>query len=551
MPAVVIVILNLSTALLDVRRMAEADRLTVASGTSSIELMENAGRAVAFEIIQRWRPCRVTVLCGSGGNGGDGFVAARHLMAGGWTVRVASLGRVEDLSGATLHHAGLWNGGIEPLATAVLDGAQLVVDALFGAGLNRALEGASLEILNALKSRRLPLVAIDVPSGVMGDSGASFGAVQALLTVTFLRKKPGHVLLPGCGLCGEVVVADIGIRAGVLAQVAPDTFENSPELWHVALPRPNDADDKYTRGHALIYGGYPITGAARLAARAAARAGAGLTTVAVPLIALPIYAAALTSIMVRPLETPGQFDDMVNDHRATAFLIGPGAGVGEETRSRALAILATGRATLLDADALTSFQENPSALDLAITGPCVLTPHDGEFARLFDSSGDKLTRARRAAQRSGAIIVLKGGDTVIAAPDGRAIINTNAPPTLATAGAGDVLGGIILGLLAQGMEPFIAAAAGVWLHGAAASAFGPGLIAEDLPDLLPGVLRHLALRRYGDSPQLTGKVHSLTFNRFHTAAPGTIKHYGGDDSEYNWDADSMGPVAGVEGLGID
>ena len=544
-------IVNFKNALVDVRRMAEADRLTVASGPTPIELMENAGRAVYHEIVQRWRPCRVTVLCGTGGNGGDGFVVARHLVESGWTIRVASLGRVEDLSGATRYHAGRWRGGIEPLTTADLDDAELVVDALFGAGLNRALEGASLEIMNAVASRRLPMVAIDVPSGLMGDSGASLGAVKAVLTVTFLRKKPGHVLLPGRGLCGEVVVADIGIRPAVLDQVAPDTFENSPELWHVALPRPNDAGNKYTRGHALIYGGYPITGASRLAARAAARAGAGLTTVAVPLIALPIYAAALTSIMVRPLETPGQFDDMVKDHRVTAFLIGPGAGVGEETRSRALAMLATGRATLLDADALTSFQENPSALDHAITGPCVLTPHDGEFARLFDSSGDKLTRARRAARRSGAIIVLKGGDTVIAAPDGRAIINTNAPATLATAGAGDVLGGIILGLLAQGMEPFLASAAGVWLHGAAASAFGPGLIAEDLPDLLPGVLRHLACRRYGDSPQPPGKAHSFPFNRFHTAATGTIKHYGGDDTEYNGEADSMDPVAGVEGLGID
>lgn len=228
-----------------------------------------------------------------------------------------------------------------------------------------------------------------------------------------------------------------------------------------------------------------------MAARAAARAGAGLTTIAVPEIAFPIYATALSSIMVSPLLTPHDFDQLLEDPRFSALLIGPGAGVGEATRTRAISMLRTGRPTLLDADAITSFQHDPIALDRAIVGPCILTPHDGEFRRVFDRAGDKLTRVRAASLRSGAIIVLKGADTVIAACDGRAIINTNAPPTLATAGSGDVLSGIVLGLLAQGMQPFLAAAAAVWMHGAAASEFGPGLIAEDLPDLLPAVLRRL------------------------------------------------------------
>jgi len=485
--------MNLETALLDVRQMAEADRLTVAGGTPSIELMENAGRAVAQEIKRRWRPGRITVLCGNGGNGGDGFVTARHLAEAGWAVRVAMLGSADALTGATRHHAGRWPGTTEALVPTVLDGAGLVVDALFGAGLNRALAGASAEVLAAAAQRGLPLIAIDVPSGLMGDSGVTLGAVPAVLTVTFTRKKPGHLLLPGRRLCGEVVVADIGTPAAVLEQVAPDTFENGPELWQTELPRPADDSNKYTRGHALISGGYPITGATRLAARAAARAGAGLTTIAVPQVALPIYASALISIMVQPLVVPDQFFGLLDDRRLTALLIGPGAGVSDETHARVLAMLATGRPTVLDADALTSFQDNPAALDRAIIGPCILTPHDGEFARLFDPRGDKLTRTRLAARHSRAIIVLKGGDPVIAAPDGRAIINANAPATLATAGAGDVLSGIMLGLLAQGMEPFLAAAAAVWLHGAAATAFGPGLIAEDLPDLLPGVFRQLAL----------------------------------------------------------
>ena len=377
------------------------------------------------------------------------------------------------------------------MAPAALEGAELVVDAIFGAGLSRALDGQVSETLAAAARKGSPVVAIDVPSGVMGDTGETLGAIGAVLTVTFFRKKPGHLLLPGRQMCGDLIVADIGTPPSVLNTIAPNTFENDPALWLGRLPWPADSGNKYTRGHALISGGYPMTGAARMAARAAARAGAGLTTIVVPEIALPIYAAALTSVMVHPLAAPGDFDRLLGDRRFSALLIGPGAGAGEETRARARAMLGTGRPTLLDADAITAFADDPPSLDRAILGPCVLTPHEGEFHRLFDPRGDKLTRARAAARRSGAFIVLKGSDTVIAAPDGRAIINANAPPTLATAGAGDVLSGIVLGLLAQGMAPFLAAAAAVWMHGAAAVAFGHGLMAEDLPDLLPGVLRRL------------------------------------------------------------
>jgi NAD(P)H-hydrate epimerase len=483
------------TALLDVRQMGEADRLTVAAGTTGTVLMENAGTLVADAIGRHWSARPVTILCGPGNNGGDGFVAARHLAEVGWAVRLALLGSPAHLKGEARYHAARWSGAVEPFTPSALDGAELVVDAIFGAGLSRALEGMAAETLAAAARKGVPIVAIDVPSGVMGDTGESLGAVAAALTVTFFRKKPGHLLLPGRLLCGEVVVTDIGTPTSVLDMIVPNTFENDPALWLSHLPRPHDGGNKYTRGHALVSGGYPMTGAARMAARAAARAGAGLTTIAVSEAALPVYAAALTSIMVTPIAAPDDFDRLLDDRRISAFLIGPGAGVGEETRSRALAMLGTGRATLLDADAITSFQDDPSALDRAIVGACVMTPHEGEFKRVFDPNGDKLTRTRAAACRSGAVIVLKGTDTVIAAPDGSAIINANAPATLATAGSGDVLGGMVLGLLAQGMEPFLAAAAGVWLHGAAANAFGPGLLAEDLPDLLPGVLRRLYDRK--------------------------------------------------------
>jgi NAD(P)H-hydrate epimerase len=476
-------------ALLSVAQMNEADRLTMAAGTPGSLLMQEAGAAVAREVERRWSPRPITVLCGPGNNGGDGFVVAIRLAQSGWPVRVALLGKLQGLRGDAQLYAKRWTGSIEPLSPRVIEGAELVVDALFGSGLSRPLERQVIDTLALVTRRRLPLVAVDVPSGVLGDSGESWGAAAATCTVTFARKKPGHLLLPGRELCGEVVVADIGIPASVLQSLPTDAWENDPALWLTQLPRPHPSINKYTRGHALLYGGYPMTGAARMAARAAARIGAGLTTIAVPEIAFAIYAAALTSIMVQPLAQADDLKRLLSDRRYTAFSIGPGAGVNAATRASTLAMLGTAAPVLLDADAISVFAQSPDALFQAIRGPCVMTPHDGEFERIFDASGDKLTRARRAAHRSGAIIVLKGPDTVIAAPDGRAIINSNAPPTLATAGSGDVLGGFILGLLAQGMDVFGAAAAGVWLHGAAASDFGPGLLAEDLPDLVPAVLR--------------------------------------------------------------
>jgi ADP-dependent NAD(P)H-hydrate dehydratase / NAD(P)H-hydrate epimerase len=480
-----------ASALLRVAQMEEADRLTVQAGTPAIELMQNAGAAVAREIARRWSPRPTVVLCGPGNNGGDGFVIARVLAAAGWSVRLALAGSMEQLRGDARHHALLWQRPIEPLEVGVLEKAALVVDAVFGSGLRRPLSGEIPRILKAAAERRVPIVAVDVPSGLLGDTGESLGAVPATVTVTFTRKKPGHVLLPGRELCGETVVADIGTTAALLERIPLETWENDPALWRGDLPQLGASGNKYSRGHALLWGGYPTTGAARMAARGAARAGAGLTTIAVPVEALPIYAAALTSIMVRAAPTPADLGKLLADKRFNALLIGPGAGVDAETRARALAMLATRRAVLLDADAISAFAQDREALFAAVAGPCVLTPHDGEFARLFDASGDKLSRARAAARTSGAVLVLKGADTVVAAPDGRAVINSNAPSTLATAGSGDVLGGMILGLLAQGMGAFAAAAAGVWLHGAAAGDFGPGLLAEDLPDLLPGVLRRL------------------------------------------------------------
>lgn len=484
--------INSRNAVLTVKELGDADRMAQSAGTSEADLMQQAGQAVAEAIKRRWTVREVVVLCGPGNNGGDGFVAARCLADAGWTVRVALLGPRDSLTGAAAVHAQRWTGSLEPLTPATLTDAMLVVDAIYGAGLSRKVEGVAEETLIAVARAGIPLVAIDVPSGVLGDTGESLGAIAAALTVTFVRKKPGHVLEPGRSLCGDVVVADIGISDAVLARIQPTMYENDPGCWVDAIPLLQSAGNKYQRGHALISGGYPQTGASRLAARAAARVGAGLITIAVPDHALPIYATALISIMVHPLLAHEDFNHLLDDPRFSAVLIGPGSGVSEQTRARVLAMLGSGRPIVLDADALTSFAGNPAELEWEITGPCIITPHEGEFRRLFAATGDKVTRARAAARVSGAIVVLKGRDTVIASPDGRAIINSNAPPTLATAGSGDVLSGLILGLLAQGMEPYLAAAAGVWMHGAAATAFGSGLMAEDLPDLVPGVSDRLS-----------------------------------------------------------
>jgi ADP-dependent NAD(P)H-hydrate dehydratase / NAD(P)H-hydrate epimerase len=482
----------LTSAVLTTGEMAAADRLTIAGGVPGAVLMARAGEAVVEEILRRYAPGPVAVLCGPGNNGGDGFVVAERLAARGWPVRVGLLKPSSGLKGDAAIAAASWSGPVEALAPALLDGAALVVDALFGAGLARPLEAAAAAILLEAKARALPIVAIDVPSGVHGDSGADLGAVPAALTVTFERKKPGHLLLPGRTLCGITIVRAIGLDPAALAQIAPRCWENGPELWQAALPRPALDGHKYGRGHALVFGSYPMTGAPRLAARAAARLGAGLVSIAVPERAVPIYAASLTSIMVRPLVAPGDAQALLADPRFNALLIGPGAGLGPETQAATLSLLATGRPLVLDADALTVFAGAAAALAAARRGPVVMTPHEGEFRRLYDEPGDKLTRARRAAAASGAVLVLKGADTVIAAPDGRAAINANAPPYLATAGAGDVLAGMILGLLAQGTPAFEAAAAATWIHGAAAAGFGPGLMAEDLPEAALPILRGLS-----------------------------------------------------------
>ena len=490
------------SVLLTPEQMSAADEAAIAAGAQGVDLMEAAGLAVAATVRRHWPMGAVAVLCGPGNNGGDGFVAARHLRAWGWPVRLGLLGSVDRLAPDAAHHAGLWGDAIEPFDSALLEGASLVVDALFGAGLSRPIEGPALDMLRDVAGRGLPVCAVDVPSGLDGATGQVLGmAAPARHTVTFFRKKPGHVLLPGRQLCGQITLADIGIPSQVVEGMDEIAFENEPALWRDMFPWPHADDHKYARGHVLVVGGEIMTGAARLSAMAAARAGAGLVTVAAPAPVWPVYATALTSVMVQPLDDASNLNDILADARKNVLVVGPGAGVSEATRQHVLAALDTGRGVVLDADAITSFGPAPQSLFSAIKGPCVLTPHEGEYSRLFSGHGSKLERARQAARQSGAVVLLKGADTVIAAPDGRAVINSNAPPTLATGGTGDVLTGFIAGLMAQGMAPFLAASAGAWLHGEAARQFGPGLISEDLPGMLPRVLRRL--KAYPSTPGVT------------------------------------------------
>jgi NAD(P)H-hydrate epimerase len=478
----------MSNEILTNAEMGKADAFAVAHGVPSLVLMENAGQAVADAIVARFKPCPVTVLCGPGNNGGDGFVVARLLDEYGFTLRVA---HDAEPKGDAAVMSDKWKGVRVALAPEALDGAKLVVDGLFGAGLSRPLEGASAQVVEALND--LPVVAIDVPSGLSGDTGQALGgvAVRAAMTVTFFRKKPGHLLLPGRVLCGATIVADIGIP---LEAASTRLHENTPALWR--YPWPLAEGHKYSRGHCVVVSGPAhATGAARLAARAGLRVGAGLVSVASPPEAVAVNAAHLTAIMVKPFEGMQGLADLLSDKRFNAIALGPGLGVGAETRALVNAALKTGASVVLDADAITSFKDDPDALFDRLHELCVLTPHDGEFERLFpgllDKSASKVEAARAAARQAGCVVLLKGGDTVIAEAGGKAAINANAPPTLATAGAGDVLTGLIGGLLAQQLTAFDAACAGAWLHGDAASRFGPGLIAEDLPEMLPHALQAL------------------------------------------------------------
>lgn len=472
--------------ILTVAETAQADKAAIAAGAPGTVLMERAGTAVADAICARFRPQPVIVACGPGNNGGDGYVVAQVLKARGWPVQVRALAEPTTDDAKTARSR--WDGPVAPLE-AEFNGA-LVVDALFGAGLARPLDGVAAAAAKKMAEISDRVIAVDIPSGVPGDTGKPIGqAASARLTVTFHARKPAHVLEPGRGRCGEIVVADIG-----LGETSAKLFENGPDLWLARFPWPDAASHKHARGRLIVVSGEAwSTGAARLAARGGLRIGAGLVTIHSPPDALASNAAHLEAVMLRPFETDLELEQ--GAAQVDAAVIGPAAGVSETTLLNVLALARTGAALVLDADAISVFRDDPEELFSVLDRDDVLTPHPGEFDRVFPGllagSPERITAARKAAERAGAVVLLKGADTVIAAPDGRAAVNLNGSPWLATAGSGDVLAGFIGGLVAQGMESFEAACAGAWIHAECAELHGPGLISEDLPGLAPAVLRRL------------------------------------------------------------
>ena len=466
-------LLDPSNALLTPAEMGRADALAAGAGVPGLQLMQAAGRAVA-RAAQRFGPCRTLVLCGPGNNGGDGWVAAQMLHQMGWPVRVAALAPPRPRSDASAAAVG-WRGPWGEPSAAEAARADLVIDAAYGAGLRGALPDAVAAVLAA--ARRV--LAVDVPSGLDGATGQPLGRVRAAdLTVTFFRLKPGHLLLPGRTLCGRVLLGDIGLPDAVLSGVVPQAWRNTPGLWR--LPGPGADSHKYARGHVTVLGGAAMTGAARLAAGAARRAGAGMVSVAA-LGHGDLYRSGDPGLVV----TDASLAELLQDTRRTVWVCGPGLGL-DAARAALPPLLAAGRQVIADADALGAHAGQPRAL----RGCAILTPHEGEFTRLFGSPGpDKPAAVRAAAAQCRCVVVLKGADTVIAAPDGHLAINDSAPPWLATAGGGDVLAGIAGALLAQGMPAWDAACAAAWLHGRAAALHGPGLIAEDLAPLIPLAIR--------------------------------------------------------------
>lgn len=500
-------------ALLSNAQMYEIDDKAIEAGVSGIDLMERAGRAVADAILARAHPGNALVLCGHGNNGGDGFVIARHLRDRGWNVRIALLGDKSEITGDAVMMAGKWEADFEPLTAECIGGEfasdtasdiDVIVDALLGAGLTRPVEGLLAEVIERVNAHPAFTVSVDIPSGISGNSGQIMGqAISADLTVTFYHKKKGHALAPGRFCCGELIVADIRIPKRLLDEIQPELYENSPGLWIDAIEGPSPVAHKYDRGHLLVVGGgVGKSGAARLAARAGLRSGAGLVTTACPKAALMEYASHQTAVMNGAFSDHDEFVALLGQKKVLAVVIGPNNGIGDDTKARVLAALASDLAVVLDADALTSFEGDADALFQATKArgesrgegrgaATVLTPHGGEFARLFpdiDIAADKVAAANEAAKRSGAAVVLKGPDTVIADGKSVAIANAHASPWLATAGAGDVLSGIIGGLLAQGIAAREASAAATWLLGEASLQLGRGLIAEDLVETIPEAL---------------------------------------------------------------
>lgn len=482
------------SALLTAKDIYAADQAAAQRGTTPFALMERAGQSLTHALLQRYPRSKVLVICGPGNNGGDGFVVARLLAERGWQVTVSTENGSAPSKGPAAKQAQRWTKPLvafESLTTAVLQQYDLLIDAGFGVGLSRPLTAAWQDCIIRLRESQRPIIAIDLPTG-LADDGRCWvePPVQAQLTLTLFRKKLAHVLAPGRHYCGEVLVCDLGLDASYLPQ-PPVFYENGPGLWSLywQQTRPQATTHKYQRGHVLVFGGPQLPGAACLAALAAARSGAGMVTLLTDKQTWPVYAAQMRAIMVRCLEPAHGLEPWLADPKNNTWVLGPGAISVAELSTYIKQLLAAKKPCVLDAEALSVMASQWPEFQSELGPHCVLTPHEGEFWRLFphlaqDTIQTRLQRVQQAARESQATIVLKGAETLIAAPDGRVIINHVASPYLATAGSGDVLSGIIATFLAQDVPALIAAAMAVWLHGRAGEIAGVGLMADDLPQAL-------------------------------------------------------------------
>lgn len=478
-------------------QMAEADKLTIEGGYAGYDLMCNAGESFVDTIVQSMVFDHCFILCGPGNNGGDGFVIAKLLRDKGCMVTVASLVAVDQFKGDAAKAAQEWGQDVVLFkdVTGIADHA-LVIDAVFGTGFSRSLDEDVIRIFDLVRDGGHSVVAVDIPSGVDGNTGqADPHTLEADMSVTFFRKKLGHVLMPGMALCGDVNIRDIGIADDVVATTGWSVHENEPELWQDSLPFPSIDQHKYHRGHVVVLGGDHLTGAARLASEAAMRSGAGLCTIVSSAEATPIYRSGAAHVMVESFEARKDFAAHIKDERRNAIIIGPGAGLDDvkELQKIVLAALATKKAIVLDADALSCFEGQADKLFKALHEQAVLTPHEGEFTKLFgELEGSKVERAGKAAEMTGAVILLKGPDTIIAGSNNVPVVNNHASPYLATGGSGDVLAGMIGGFLAQGVDPFDAACIASWMHGEASLQLGAGMVSSDLIEIIPDILSDFA-----------------------------------------------------------
>jgi hydroxyethylthiazole kinase-like uncharacterized protein yjeF len=483
--------MNVMFEILTATEMKKAEASAIAQGTSSFQLMLNAGTAASQVLLRLFQPCPVLVLCGPGNNGGDGFIIAQRLKKAGWSVRVACSIKRANLKNDAGQAALKWEGEIENLnSNLFVHQTGLIIDAVFGTGFGRELDPELKMLFDKIRTRKIPVVAVDIPSGINASTGTiDPGTLKAALTITFCRKKIAHVLMPSKNYCGDVVVSDIGITDNMIAELQTSRFENNPGLWLKDFPQPNAESHKYTRGHAIVYGGETRTGAACLAAAAAQKIGAGAVTIVSTAKSWPVYSSYRASLMVDECNDADAFKALLRDERKNVVLIGPGAGADDRLKQSLDSLFSFNKSGVLDADIFSLAAKSPKDLFSKLSPRYVLTPHEGEFEKLFGvMEGNKLERALKAAKMANAIVLLKGADTVIAAPDGAAVINTHAPSSLATAGSGDVLSGLITGLIAQGVPPFMAASAAVWLHSEAARKYGFCLTAEDIISVLPQAL---------------------------------------------------------------